>query len=61
MHGESTWAALNPYVNGYVVLLLRLLLIMPFVKVWEEVPVPPTPPTGFLIKMLASGGESIFL
>ncbi|OBT65157.1 hypothetical protein VE03_04797 [Pseudogymnoascus sp. 23342-1-I1] len=23
--------------------------------VWEEVPVPPTPPTGFLIKMLASG------
>jgi hypothetical protein len=29
------------------------------VEVWEEVAVPQTPPTGFLIKMLASGGESI--
>jgi hypothetical protein len=28
------------------------------VEVWEEVAVPSTPPTGFLIKMLASGGES---
>lgn len=28
-------------------------------EVWEEVAVPQTPPTGFLIKMLASGGESI--
>lgn len=61
MHGESTWAAPTQYVDGYLVLLSKLLLTTEFVKVWEEVAVPQTPPTGFLIKMLASGGESILL
>ena len=30
-----------------------------FEKVWEEVPIPQTPARGFLLRMLASGGEYV--
>jgi hypothetical protein len=49
-------AQLFAWTDAVLVLFQTPRLTTVYVQVWEEVPVPETPPRGFLIKLIASGG-----